>query len=56
MKRPIVQSFSKNLFQVKKVTCFRCNDKSFTTFLGLKYHLNTCGKTYEELEVCLSLL
>jgi hypothetical protein len=36
---------------LKKITCFKCNQKSFTTLLGIKYHLNTCNRSKDELEV-----
>ena len=41
------QAFKKSK---KPVQCFRCNDKDFSTFEGIKYHLRTCGKSPEELE------
>ena len=41
------QAFKKSK---KPVQCFRCNDKDFSTFEGIKYHLRTCGKSQEELE------
>ena len=33
------------------VSCYKCVSKKFTTQIGLNYHLSTCGKTKEELEV-----
>ena len=30
--------------------CHKCGVKEFTTYLGIKYHLKTCGKSQEELE------
>ncbi|CAB4054959.1 GTF3C2 [Lepeophtheirus salmonis] len=35
---------------VKKVLCYICGGSSFTTRLGLQYHIQRCGKTREELE------
>jgi uncharacterized C2H2 Zn-finger protein len=35
----------------KKVICFKCNQKSFTTLMGIKYHLKTCSRSKDELEV-----
>ena len=33
------------------VSCYRCVSRKFTSHIGLNYHLATCGKTKEELEV-----
>ena len=33
------------------VSCYRCVSRKFTSHIGLNYHLTTCGKTKEELEV-----
>ena len=33
------------------VSCYKCVSRKFTTQIGLNYHLSTCGKTKEELEV-----
>ena len=34
----------------KTIKCYRCNDKAMTSFAGLKYHLQTCGKSQDEIE------
>lgn len=35
---------------VKKITCFKCNAKTFGTAPGFKYHWLTCGKSRQELD------
>ena len=35
----------------KEIPCYKCLNKRFDSLLGLKYHLKTCSKTQEELEL-----
>ena len=37
--------------EVKSVTCYKCDEKVFTTRTGLNYHLTTCGLTKDEIQV-----
>ena len=35
----------------KEIPCYKCLNKTFGSLPGLKYHLKTCSKTAEELEL-----
>lgn len=47
-----VEEALKEAFAVaSEVMCYRCSLKTFSSRGGLKYHLQICGRTKDELEV-----
>ena len=38
------------MFKPISIRCYKCKEKSFGTFPGMKYHWQTCSKTEEELD------
>ena len=50
-----IHALLKEAFSYKKqISCYKCMNKKFTSFGGLKMHLLTCGKSKEECDVSIN--
>lgn len=50
-----IHALLKEAFSYKKqISCYKCMNKKFTSFGGLKMHLLTCGKSKEECDVSMN--